>query len=206
MNSAQIPFVRLPVDWSGIQKLPIDQKVRPSQAQVQAWGQICRTEDAFLVRLLAKEPQIRAQEEGPLPMPCNDSCLEFFLRPTPSLRYMNFEWNPKGCLYLGIGTCAEDLMRLAPADWQIKKLFTPQVQQQEDTWQITFQIPYSFITGFFPDFDPENTRKIRGNFYKCGDKLDTPHYLAWNPITREGKYLFHTPEEFGELIVKEITP
>ena len=32
MNSAQIPFVRLPVDWSGIQKLPMDQKVRPSHA------------------------------------------------------------------------------------------------------------------------------------------------------------------------------
>ena len=200
MNSAQIPFVRLPVDWSGMQKLPIDQKVRPNLAQVTAWGQICRTESAFHVRLQAQEPQILAQEEGPLPMPCNDSCLEFFLRPTPSLRYMNFEWNPKGRLYLGIGTCAEDLMRLAPADWQVKKLFAPQAQQQGDTWQVEFQIPYSFIKGFFPDFDPEKTKNIWGNFYKCGDKLDMPHYLAWNPITREGKYLFNTPEEFGELI------
>lgn len=36
------------------------------------------------------------------------------------------------------------------------------------------------------------------NFYKCGDKLQTPHFLSWNPINLE-KPNFHCPEFFGTL-------
>ena len=31
--------------------------------------------------------------------------------------------------------------------------------------------------------DPENLpKKIRANFYKCGDKTAHPHYVSWAPI------------------------
>lgn len=200
MNSANILSVQLPVDWSKIEKLPINQRIRPSQAQVQAWGQICRTEEEFWVQLQAIEPQILAQEEGPLPMPCNDSCLEFFLRPVAGeMRYLNFEWNPKRCLYLGIGSGPADLLRIVPSQVQQQKLFCPEATDIPGGWQITFRIPYSFIRCFFPTFQPVAGDVVYGNFYKCGDRLDVPHYLGWNPITREGKYLFHTPQEFGML-------
>ena len=41
-------------------------------------------------------------------------------------------------------------------------------------------------------------KEIRANFYKCGDELDKPHYLSWNPINLE-KPNFHCPEFFGTL-------
>lgn len=204
MKEGNICFTQLPVDWQAQPVFEIAERVRPKEAPVRAWAQICRAEDGFYIRLQAEEAQILAREQGPLAMPCNDSCLEFFLRPTESLRYMNFEWNPTGALYLGIGTEPADLLRIVPADWQIKKLFAPEFDRQEGAWQVTFRIPYTFIQGFFPDFDPEKTKHIYGNFYKCGDLLDKPHYFAWNPILREGQYLFHTPAEFGKLnFVKE---
>ena len=202
MKEGDLYLVTEPIAWDSLPVFEISERVRPWETEAVAWAQICRTEEAFHIRLQAREPQILADEEGPLPMPCNDSCLEFFLRPDESLRYMNFEWNPRGALYLGIGTCPADLLRIAPADWQIKKHLCPQCVQDGDHWQVQFQIPYSFIRCFFPDFDPEKTDKIRGNFYKCGDKLEKPHCLAWNPILREGQYLFHTPEEFGILHLK----
>jgi hypothetical protein len=135
-------------------------------------------------------------------MPCNDSCLEFFLRPVAQqMRYLNFEWNPGGSLYLGIGSCPADLLRIVPSDAQKERLFAPVIQQKPTGWEISFQIPYTFIRCFFPDFEITPGCTLYGNFYKCGDRLPIPHYLAWNPILREGKYLFHTPAEFGKFTV-----
>lgn len=39
---------------------------------------------------------------------------------------------------------------------------------------------------------------IKANFYKCGDELQTPHFLSWNPINIE-KPDFHRPDFFGSL-------
>ena len=45
-------------------------------------------------------------------------------------------------------------------------------------------------------------RTLHGNFYKCGDLLQVPHFLSWNPIQLP-KPCFHCPEFFGELIFKK---
>ena len=55
-------------------------------------------------------------------------------------------------------------------------------------------IPLS-ILGLDTDHKPE---KLLGNFYKCGDATEMPHYLSWNPIQTE-RPDFHRPEFFGEL-------
>ena len=48
--------------------------------------------------------------------------------------------------------------------------------------------------------DPNNLpEKLMGNFYKCADGTDSPHYVSWSPIKTE-KPNFHCPEFFGELI------
>ena len=41
-------------------------------------------------------------------------------------------------------------------------------------------------------------REIKANFYKCGDELQTPHFLSWNPIKIENPD-FHRPDFFGTL-------
>jgi Carbohydrate-binding family 9 len=41
-------------------------------------------------------------------------------------------------------------------------------------------------------------KKCKANFYKCGDKLAQPHFLAWNRIeTPEPD--FHQPAFFGDI-------
>lgn len=83
-----------------------------------------------------------------------------------------------------------------------RELFRPKVSLRPGGWEITYQIPYSFIRRFFPTFEATPGKTIRANFYKCGDLTSRPHYLAWNSITRSGDCLFHTPEEFGLLRFK----
>ncbi len=162
---------------------------------VSARAELCAGDDALLVRMELSCPQIRAVEEGPLGMPCEDSCLEFFFCPVAGDdRYFNFEWNANGCLYLGMGTNLTDLTRLVVDDHET--LFAPKIQRHADGFTLDYQIPYTFIRRFFPAFEPAGT--IRGNFYACSDLSDPAYYLSWNPIV--GKpFTYHRSECFGLL-------
>ena len=41
---------------------------------------------------------------------------------------------------------------------------------------------------------------FRGNCYKCGDRTEHPHFLAWNPVHTPTPD-FHRPEFLGEMIL-----
>ena len=196
MKTAIIPRVSQTPDWDAIPLLPIDTLLWSEPVDISAWAQICWNNRALYVRLSAREAQIRAEHTGPIGMPCQDSCLEFFFSPVPGdNRYLNFEFNPNCCLYLGIGSGGHDLVRLLPGDTAI---FHPQVLRTADGWNLTYEIPVSFIRRFFPQFTPAPGGTIRANFYKCGDLTPQPHFLAWNPVGCETPN-FHCPEWFGQL-------
>ena len=42
-------------------------------------------------------------------------------------------------------------------------------------------------------------KKLRANFYKCGDRMPVKHYVTWNPIGWPQPD-YHRPEYFGELV------
>ena len=66
----------------------------------------------------------------------------------------------------------------------------------ECTWELALVIP---ATAFFRHhLDTLDGKVMKGNFYKCGDKLQTPHFLSWSPIRLE-KPQFHCPQFFGTL-------
>ena len=202
MKTANILRVSGSADWEQIPRIPISEKIAPTQSPVTAYAQICATEEALLLHLAATEPEIRAEETGMLGMPCVDSCLEFFFRPMEEeLRYFNFEYNPNGSLFLGFGSCVEELLRIVPNREQQKALFQPRIVVGQEGWDLYFRVPYSFIRQFFPEFRADAGKVIYGNFYKCGELVEQPHFLAWNPIFRQGTSRFHTPAEFGRLDV-----
>ena len=200
MKEAVVPYIPGPTDWSRIPVLDIPESVRPSDAQVTARAQICYDDDALKLHLSATEHQIRREEHGPLGLPYQDSCLEFFICPMDGdLRYFNFEFSASGCLLLGFGSM-EYRFRQVPSEEQKQELFAPVIQMRPDGWDLYFQIPCDFIRQYFPDFQAVSGKTVRANFYKCGDLTPKPHYLAWNMITRKGMHLFHTPAEFGRLV------
>ena len=166
-------------------------------AEVVASAQICYDEEALYVRLSAKEKHIRAEYTGPLDMPCQDSCLEFFFCPMEGdNRYFNIEFNPNCCMYLGIGSCLKDLVRLLPA-WE--NVLYPKAERFFDGWAVTYQVPVSFVRRFFPGFTLESGTIIRANFYKCGELTVQPHDLSWNELA-QGEHSFHRPCDFGMLV------
>lgn len=185
------------LDWNNIPVAPIDTRLWTPEIDIAATAQVCYDAEALYVRLTAKEAHIRAEESGPLGIPCRDSCLEFFFSPiADDSRYFNLEFNPEKCMYLGLGTCRYDSTRLLPDP---DTVFKPCPVRTEEGWEITYQVPYSFIRLFFPDFVAAPGTKIRANFYKCGDYTVQEHYFSWNPVDNATPD-FHRPEYFGELI------
>ncbi len=183
-------------DWSAHEILPIDNLLWTDSIDVSAQAQICYDEENFYLRLEAVEPHIRMEGKDPLAEVSEDSCLEFFIRPTEREDYFNMEFNPNCVVYLGFGSCLENLIRLIPESMDPLQA---QVEFTDVGWVLSYRVPFAFIRRFFPDFTVKTGGKVYANFYKCGDETVKPHYLAWNPITCE-EPAFHVPAEFGCLI------
>lgn len=184
-------------DWNDIPVAPIDTRLWTPEVDISATAQVCYDADALYLRLTAKEKDIRAEETGCIGMPCEDSCLEFFFSPEEGDgRYFNVEFNPVKCMYIGFGSDRYDSARILPAP---SANINPTVIRTEDGWEITYQITVAFIKKFFPNFAPTSGKKMRGNFYKCGDLTTIKHYFSWNPVEIPAPD-FHRPEFFGELI------
>ena len=197
MKTVRIVKKTVDCEWSEIPIIPIECQAEPTEAEVTATAQVCYDEEALYVRLSAKEKDIRAEYTGPLDMPCKDSCLEFFFSPMEGdRRYFNIEFNPNCCMYLGIGSCLQDLVRLIPA-WE--NVLCPVAERFQAGWAVTYQVPVSFIQRFFPEFTLESGKTIRANFYKCGELTVKPHDLTWNELTK-GETSFHRPSDFGMLV------
>ncbi len=183
-------------DWSTIPSLSIDVPYENTPDTITAGAQICYNDEAIYVHLSTVEEEIRAVEKGPLGMPCEDSCLEFFFSPMDDdIRYFNFEFNANGCLFLGLGKSLTELVRLVPDEQ--KNIFEPKISMTKDGWEIYYKVPYTFIRHFFPNFEIKPGKKVRANCYKCSDLSNPPHYLAWSAVPAQEELSFHMPEYFG---------
>jgi hypothetical protein len=183
------------LDWSTIPAASIDNLLWTPSVDITSQAQLCYDEEAIYVRLSAKEANIRAEENGPLGMPCQDSCLEFFFSPMEEdPRYFNFEFNPVKCMFLGLGSCRYDSVRLLPS--AAEELFNPCPVLTENGWEITYTVPYSYIRQFFPEFNPCSGYSTRANFYKCAEKTEPPHFLCWSLVV-DRPWSFHNYDRFG---------
>lgn len=132
-----------------------------------------------------------------------DSCVEFFCIPGNDSIYYNLECNCAGTILMSAGKGRGGRLR-APLNvlenverWSsLGKAPFKEKKQGPFTWDIVLSIPYS--TFFLHNIQTLEGQTIPANFYKCGDKQETPHYLSWNKITLP-KPDFHRPEFFGTL-------
>lgn len=179
--------------WDAVPVLKMDNQLWTDPVDVRAQTQICYDDDAIYVRQQAFEEDVRAENNGPLAEVSEDSCLEFFFAPrNGDIRYMNFEFNPNGSMYLGIGPNLPELVRLIPENLTIH----PKTTRTEDGWILEYCIPHSYVRKFFPEWAPVSGLSVRANCFKCGDLTKQPHYLSWNFVSNPTP-LFHCPECFG---------
>ena len=182
-------------DWDTVPAIELTETGWLEPCGIQAKAQVCHDGENLWVRMEAVESAIRATLTGKLDQVCDDSCLEFFFAPLPGDdRYFNFEWNPLGTLYLGFGAARPTRVRQI-----VKKpdeLFAPQSFRSETGWGIVFKVPAAYIGLYIPGYRLEGEAAC--NFYKCGDRTEKPHYLAWSPLNSPAPD-YHRRQDFGVL-------
>ncbi len=163
---------------------------------------IAHTSDSILLHFKVKEASVRAVAEADNGRVWEDACVEFFSVPAGDGIYYNLECNCAGTLLVGAGAGREDRKR-APQDvldkvqrWASLGRNPFDEQVGDCYWEVALIVPYT--TFFLHDITLLDGKSVRANFYKCGDRLQTPHFLSWNPIELE-KPNFHCPEFFGIL-------
>lgn len=195
MNTYNILHISGELRWDQVPALEVSNIQWLPDVGVRMTQQMCYDDLALYICQKAKEKFIRTECCKPEDYACQDSCMEFFFRPDINdPRYFNFEITPAGFMYLGLGKCREDSVRLFPENY--KELFDIVPSYTPDGWMLTYKIPFSFIRTYFPEFNPKAGMVMRANCYKCGDLTAQPHYLTWNLCAKQTPD-FHIPEDFG---------
>lgn len=192
----QYKVVRMnPPHWDQVEKVELRHTPWLQPNEVSAWAQACHDGENLYIRMAAKEDYVRATLTGVLDQVCDDSCLEFFFAPlADDKRYLNFEINPLGTLYLGFGAGRPTRVRQVVKD---PAMFAIEPFPTYDGWGVTYRIPLDFLRLYFPGFCFKGEAAC--NFYKCGDKTRVPHYLAWSELSSEAPD-YHRRWDFGKLI------
>jgi hypothetical protein len=156
--------------------------------------------DAIFLKFYVKEKHLRAVNSEPNEPVYEDSCVEFFISFEDEAEYYNFEFNCAGTCLLGFGKGRDGRELISP---EIIKRITFQSTLRPATnaeanigWELTLAIP--FFAFQYHEINSLSDKKCRANFYKCGDKLPEPHFLAWNNISSAAPN-FHLPEFFGRV-------
>ncbi len=179
--------------WYPIHKSPW-QGTFPYKPQVQF--QIVHSDSMIYIRYEVEEEFVKAQYIRPNENVWEDSCVEFFISLDNKQTYYNFEFNVLGTGLIGYGTSVKtDRRRLDPTVVEQIHTFT-QVSNVagKKKWSIALGIPKTIFSE-----DLASGRRAFANFYKCGDQLPQPHFLAWNNIENPTPN-FHLPQYFGEII------
>lgn len=164
--------------------------------------QIAYNEDELFLRYQVKEQAVKAEITKSNDKVWTDSCVEFFLSPEGNDEYYNLETNCIGTALLGFRKKGETAVHGTKEQIaSIRRISSlgdsPFPERKEATeWQITIAIPWESF--FNHSLKPVNGKKMRGNFYKCGDELSVPHFVSWTKIKTDNPS-FHAPEFFGGL-------
>lgn len=139
---------------------------------------IAHTEDAILLHFKVREASVRAvagHDNGPV---WEDACVEFFSVPAGDGVYYNMECNCAGTLLIGAGAGRGNRQH-APQEvldkvqrWASLGREAFEERVGECSWEVALVVPYSAF--FLHRITSLDGQTIRANFYKCGDKLQTP--------------------------------
>jgi len=185
-----------------------DTSIKPLEIKTYKWSNnsyrpkvevfLCHNNEALAVKFIIFETEPRAKiihDNGPV---YKDSCVEFFFQPFPEdLRYINFEINPNGAMIMSVRKERAQKTELVQ---HYKHSLDLQTKIESDRWTASLNIPFDVIGEIFQaEFVPQLGDYSLGNFYKCGDETEFPHFGMWNEISGEVTN-YHRIDCFGKLI------
>ncbi len=196
-NIKRVKSVPTESDWANAEVAYIDnaqwEGFSPCPFKMEA--RLLADETAIYVNLITDERPLVANKTEKNSAVCEDSCMEFFLKPGVSLdQYLNFEINPTGVLYVSRRYDRErrHFLEVDHSIFEIKSIIT------RDKWQLLYKIPFDLLIEEFGYIEDN----MLGNFYKCALE-PTRHYATWNYVDTPIPD-FHRPEFFGAINLQKL--
>lgn len=214
MKQIEVPFYAGINQWDDLEKISarldkgpfhaIDRQPWPEfRSPAQARFAIGHSGDALFIKFLLAEKDVRATYRQSNEPVYRDSCVEFFLAVGDSQAYYNLEFNCIGTCLMGYGTQDLSERHFLPAALIDKIRRRARLQAGDNgtggliAWELTLAIPADVFC--YHQLPTLQGLKGSANFYKCGDDLPEPHFLAWNEIRSEAPN-FHLPAYFGRIV------
>jgi len=152
--------------------------------------------DDHYVRSVATEMNGRVWE---------DSCVEFFFSPDleKPMAYFNLEVNAGGVPLFHYKDpdnskaplpSVEDIRKIQFAG-SLSRTVDPEISSPI-TWTMEYRLPIEVIRKYSNAAIPAPGVKWHANFYKCGDKTSSPHWITWSKVDHPVPN-FHLPAFFG---------
>ena len=163
---------------------------------------IAHHDDCILLKYFIREKSIRALHRKTNDPVFQDSCVEFFISFGEDSEYYNLEFNCIGTCLLGFGK-GRTARQLIPEN-HIQKIRRHAVIKSwneegttQNSWELTMVIPMQVF--IYHSLTSLRDQQCRVNFFKCGDELPEPHFLAWKNVESASPN-FHLPEYFGTMM------
>ena len=186
-------------NWDTIESISISKYNWGGKYRPNASAKLCYIkQDGFSLQISCEESNPKSvyfHNDEPV---YKDSCLEFFVNFKPQTDgsgYLNFEGNANGALLCGYGPTKNSRNFLKDL-----KISPPRVKslRENNLWGYELFIPLSLIQKVYGNLSFETGVILKGNFFKCGDETELPHYGSWTKINHPTPN-FHLPEFFGTL-------
>lgn len=198
-QDSPLPLISKRLDMLSKQQIDIApwsvSKVNPATEFILAHNSKC-----LFLKYNVRESTVLARYRNTNDPVYKDSCVEFFVSFGEDPAYYNLETNCMGTCLLGYGKSRQDRQLLSKETVaQIRYFANLKVAKtacNEKNWQLTMVIPATVFAKH--ELSSFTGQKAKANFYKCGDDLPLPHYLAWHPIEAPEPD-FHRPEHFGQV-------
>ena len=187
-------------DWEVTPKAHIDSYSWPGIYHPRAFAQMALIDGrGFALKMTAVEEYPKTLYNNYNDPVYKDSCLEFFAAfNTSSPLYINFEMNSAGAYLSAVRT---EKPKKTPIDKLTNRLPVVRGERAAGQWSVETTFDFSFLEELFGKVDYKPGYAFKGNFYKCGDETENPHFGSWSPIVNDVPN-FHLPAYFGELVIK----
>ena len=189
------------INWQEVPEEKLGFFLWDSAAEYNVYFKMCFLKgEGIALRMRCDETSLRAEGKVRDDRVWEDSCMEMFLCPFEDAEeYVNFEINCKGVYLSQYGKIREDRVF-------IKEItdIAPQVSTEifDDGWKLELFVPCELISQVYGKEFFADKCKIKGNFTKCGDLTQYPHYISFSRLAGLDKG-FHNPQYFSKIMVDE---
>lgn len=184
-------------DWNSAETACISNYVWDCSYTPEAHACLLYIQDrGIAVRLCCRESDPKTVYQNFYDPVYRDSCLEFFFSVEKNERYVNCEMNSAGASLIAVGESRHNRTR-------IDEIIAPpavKTECEDGIWSVETFFSLDDLARIFGEIKLSAGITLYGNFYKCGDDTEIPHYGMWSPVGTEHPD-FHRPEYFGELVI-----